>query len=209
MTVQRARRREQAQEGRAQVRAAILRTARQLVEARSFGRVGINQLMEGTGMGRTAFYRYFDDQESVLLALFDEAVEDLQSASRAWMEDETSDIDQSLLGSLAAYSKHASLLQSVAELAVTDERLRNAYMAAVLDFATAVERRIRREQERGHARGLDARATAQALVWMNERFYSMSLQSGLDPNDVAHTLSGIWRRVLYGVVDDHQADRTS
>jgi AcrR family transcriptional regulator len=202
MAVQRARRREQAQEGRAQVRAAILHTARQLVEARMFGRVGINELMDGTGMGRTAFYRYFADQESVLLALFDEAVEDLRSASQAWMDDRTSDIDQVLLTGVAVYAQHAPLLRSVAELALTDERLRTAYTAAIDEFTEAVERRIKLEQERGHARGLDPRATARALVWMNERFESMSLQSGDDLDQVAHTLSAIWQRVLYGVVDD-------
>jgi len=202
MTLQRARRREHAQEGRAQVRAAILRTARELIEERSFSRLGINDLMAGTGMGRTAFYRYFDDQESVLLALLDEAVEDLQAASRVWLDDQTSDIDQSFRASSAAYSKHAPLLRSAAELMATDERIRERYLAAIEDFVTAVERRITREQQRGHARGLDAGATARALVWMYERFASMSLQRGADPKDVAHTLSAIWKRVLYGKMAD-------
>jgi AcrR family transcriptional regulator len=133
---------------RAQVRAAILRTARELIEERSFSRVGVNELMAGTGMGRTAFYRYFDDQESVLLALLEEAVEDLQAASQVWLDDQTSDIDQSLRASIAAYSKHAPLLRSAAELMVTDERIRDRYLAAIEDFVTAVERRIKREQQR-------------------------------------------------------------
>jgi AcrR family transcriptional regulator len=202
MTLQRTRRREHAQEGRAQVRAAILRTARELIEERSYSRVGITELMAGTGMGRTAFYRYFDDQGSVLLALLDEAVEDLRAASQVWLDDQTSDLDQSFRASIAAYAKHAPLLRSAAELMVTDERIRDRYLAAIEDFVTAVERRVKREQQRGHARGLDARATALALVWMTERFASMRLQSGADPEDVAHTLSAIWKRVLYGRVDE-------
>src|SRR5262245_22277312 len=116
MSVQRARRREQAQKSRAQVRATILQAARELVEKNQFARVGVSELMEGTGMGRTAFYKYFDDQESVLLALFDEAVAELEAASRAWMDDQTSDADQVLVAGMAAYSKHAALLRAVADL---------------------------------------------------------------------------------------------
>ncbi len=203
MTVQSSRRRAQASAGRAGVRAAILRTAEALLAQRSFATIGVDELMADTGAGRTAFYRYFDDRESVLLALLAGAVDDLRAGVSAWLDEDSTDIEGTLRVGIAAYVRHAPLLRSVADLATSDDRLKEAYLGAVTQFVDAAEQRIRREQERGHAGGLDARRTAEALIWMNERYEYVSFASpSVDPVQLVRTLAAIWGRVLYCNPDD-------
>ena len=47
--------------------------ARRELKAKPFRELTVDELMEGTGLSRTAFYRYFPDRESVLVDLLEEA----------------------------------------------------------------------------------------------------------------------------------------
>ena len=67
-------------------------------------------------------------------------------------------------------------------------------------FVDATAEHIEREVAAGRVLPLDARETATALVWMNERYLTLSL--GREPTTeravVAETLHTIWSRTLYG-----------
>jgi len=70
----------------------------------------------------------------------------------------------------------------------------------VQSFIDATAEHIQQEVDAGRILPLDARETATALVWMNERYLTLSL--GREPTTeravVAETLHTIWSRTLYG-----------
>jgi hypothetical protein len=71
----------------------------------------------------------------------------------------------------------------------------------VYSFVDAVTVRIRADQDAGLSAGLDPRPTAEALVWMAERYLSETLgrDGDTDPAVVGATLVAIWQRTLYPV----------
>ncbi len=81
-----------------------------------------------------------------------------------------------------------------------DREVEKAYNALVQSFVDATARHIEQEIAVGRVLKLNAYETAKALVWMNERYLTLSL--GREPTseraDVARTLHTIWSRVLYG-----------
>jgi TetR/AcrR family transcriptional regulator, ethionamide resistance regulator len=201
VTVQKQRRRAQADANRSDVESRIVAAAEGLIAGQPYSTIGIDDIMKAAGLGRTAFYRYFDDQETLLLRLFDTAVIDLRGAAAAWLEHDSTDIEGTLRKSMGAYGRHAALLRAMADTATSDPRVAAAYRVAVECFVDAAEQRILREQAAGHAVALDPRATAEALIWMNERYeYAAFRDSDVDPERVVNTLAAIWRRTLFGTV---------
>ena len=81
-----------------------------------------------------------------------------------------------------------------------DPHVEEAYTALVETFVDATARHIQEEIAAQRILPLDPRETAKALVWMMERYLSLSLgQEPFNPaQSVADTLSTIWTRVLYG-----------
>ena len=58
---------------RDEARQQIVEAARRELKVKPFRELTVDELMEGTGLSRTAFYRYFPDRESVLVDLLEEA----------------------------------------------------------------------------------------------------------------------------------------
>src|SRR6059058_4569756 len=57
---------------RNEAREQILQVARRELKTRPFRELSVDELMQATGLSRTAFYRYFPDREAVLLDLLEE-----------------------------------------------------------------------------------------------------------------------------------------
>src|SRR5215469_13970378 len=57
---------------RNETREQILETARRELRTKPFRELTVDDLMQGTGMSRTAFYRFFPDREAVLLELLED-----------------------------------------------------------------------------------------------------------------------------------------
>ncbi len=75
-----------------------------------------------------------------------------------------------LEGVVAVYAEHAGLLRVATEVSTYDEEVREVWMAIVERFIEATAEHIRSEQAKGLiTAALEPRATAEALVWMNER----------------------------------------
>ena len=83
MTPARIRVRAAARQRRAATEQAILDATEGLLERTSFRDLTVEDVMDVAGLGRTAFYRYFPDLESVVLRHMDGIAEELHAASRA------------------------------------------------------------------------------------------------------------------------------
>ncbi len=92
------------------------------------------------------------------------------------------------------------VLRALADAAADDPDVDEAYGQLVNSFVDVTAEHIEHEIAAGRILPLDARETAKALVWMNERYLTLSL--GREPTTdravVARALDTIWSRVLYG-----------
>ena len=119
---------------------------------------------------------------------------------------------------VSIYAKHASLLRVATEVSTYDEEVRD-FWASVLDrFITEAADHIRSEQREGLIpETLEARPTAEGLVWMVERCCYVYLAAGeRAPATLVDELAPVWVAALYpGVVpadsftpsSDYQRDR--
>jgi TetR/AcrR family transcriptional regulator, ethionamide resistance regulator len=94
------------------------------------------------------------------------------------------------------------VLRALADAATDDPDVEQAYEQLVQSFVAVTAQHIDAEIAAGRVLSLDAAETAKALVWMNERYLTLSL--GREPTAhravVVRTLHTIWTRVLYGAV---------
>jgi AcrR family transcriptional regulator len=158
--------------------------------------------MATSGMTRTAFYRYFPDLESVLLALLDSVRTELADAANRWLRLDA-DPDEGILEANTAlaevWSRHRALLLAFSDAATSGSRIQVAWHEMVESFLDPVERRFADLSRRGLT-SLDYPAeTARALVWMNERylFETFARDRNVPVDVAAAALSQIWREVLF------------
>ncbi len=152
--------------------------------------------MHGTGLSRTAFYRFFPDREAVLLDLLEEVWTVLAEARDA----ETAG-DQVPAASVAALSQlladNRGVLKAVSDAAASDEEVERNYQAFMrsywIDDLTA---RIKDAHDRGLARSLDPQLAGEALGWMAERMVTQSLDK--DPAELLDTIITIIAKCIYG-----------
>jgi AcrR family transcriptional regulator len=175
----------------------ILESAEGFLRERPLRELTIDEVMAGTGLSRPAFYVYFRDRHDLVLRLIAEIGSELFVMADRWLKG--GDLRAGVEGVVAVYAKHGPVLRAISDAAVDDPDVEHAYHALVQRFIDATSDHIRSEQRNGRAKGMTARRTAAALVWMNERYLSMCLggQKPVRAREVAETLHHIWTRALY------------
>jgi AcrR family transcriptional regulator len=178
---------------RNEAREHILDVARRELQVKPFRDLSVDELMQETGLSRTAFYRYFPDREAVLVDLLDEVWGELAQVRDA-------DPDVTSAASLARLAElldeNRAVLKAVADAAPGDEDVEQAYR----DFMHAywiedLTARISEAQSRGLASGLDPQLAGEALGWMAERLVTQSLHR--DARQVLDTIISILVKCLY------------
>jgi AcrR family transcriptional regulator len=185
------------------VEAAIYRSTETLLEDRPFRDLTVEDVMAETGMGRTAFYRYFPDLETVLLRRLAQVSVELDDASDRWLRPdapEETGLADAALGLAEVFRSHAPLLQALADAATSGE-LDRAWRATVEGFVGPATERIEVLCERGRCTVERPDQTARALVWMTERYLLESYREDreFDPKVASQTLSQIWHRSLFAL----------
>ena len=72
-----------ARQSRKQSRDRIVAAATELVRKRAYSELSVDEVMREAGIGRTIFYRHFDDMADLLLRASREAIEELYEAQRS------------------------------------------------------------------------------------------------------------------------------
>src|SRR3954447_13264775 len=67
---------------RRESRARIVAAANELVRRRSYPELSVGELMREAGLGRTIFYRHFDDLGDLLVGASRDAIDELYAAQR-------------------------------------------------------------------------------------------------------------------------------
>ncbi len=159
--------------------------------------------MAETSLSRPAFYVYFRDRHDLVLRLIQEIGSELFAMADRWLkstgDSREEDLRAALEGVVAAYASHGPVLRAISDAAGDDSTVEAAYTGLIERFIDATSTHIRAETRAGAVNGLNARRTAAALVWMNERYLSQCLggDNPARPREVVETLYGVWMRTLY------------
>ncbi len=184
---------------------AILRTAEQLLAARSLAEISVDDLAQGAGLSRSAFYFYFASKDAVVLTLVDRMVEQtagVHDVALQMLDSDPADAWRSGIESFyATFGAHRPVIRAVTELSATNEEARALWsqvmqgwveqVAVLIDAAPAQERR----------RAVSSRDLATALVQMNERvLHAIFVEESpaVSEQAVIDTLTHVWVSAIYG-----------
>jgi TetR/AcrR family transcriptional regulator, ethionamide resistance regulator len=183
----------------------IIAAAEALLRERPFRELTVDEVMRRTELSRPSFYVYFSDRHHLVLRVVEHIGGELFTMADRWYtgEGEGPELARAATeGIVAVFAEHGPVLRALADAAADDPDVDEAYAQLVASFVNVTAEHIEHEIAAGRILPLDARETAKALVWMNERYLTLSL--GREPTAhravIARTLHTIWTRVLYGAV---------
>jgi AcrR family transcriptional regulator len=181
----------------------IIAAAESFLRERPFRELTVDEVMRRTDLSRPSFYVYFRDRHQLVLRVVGQIRSELFAMSERWYRGEGDGRQlarDAAEGIVAVFAEHGRVLRALGDAAADDPEVEAAYDALVESFVTATARHIEAEIAAGRILPLDAGETAKALVWMMERYLSLSLgrESTTAPEVVVETLATIWGRVLYG-----------
>jgi AcrR family transcriptional regulator len=189
-------------ESRERSRQRIIEAATELVRERSYAELNVGEIMERAGIGRTIFYRHFDDLGDLLVRAGREAIDELLTAQLALAQTRVAtgpdDIRRAMELPVRVYSRHGPLLRAVAEAAAADPSLTPAQAAIRQRFDELVADALNRS-DAGHNGGFaDVMETAHALNLLNESFLleAFGREPRVSPESAVATLTEIWAAVL-------------
>ncbi|MGZ8665640.1 MAG: TetR/AcrR family transcriptional regulator [Solirubrobacterales bacterium] len=190
--------RDQTRRTRQEVRARIVAAATGLIRRRSYGELSVDEVMRAAGLGRTIFYRHFDDLGDLLIRVSQEAIEELYEAQPP-LEDvtpgqEVEAIRRALEPAVEVYRRHGPLLRAVAEAARSDRELARGHAAMRRRFTELNRRYLGEAQERGAAPLSDVAETAEAMTVMSEAYLldAFGREPRVSVEVAVRTLSEIW-----------------
>lgn len=187
-----------------EARGEILAAARLFLRDRPFRELTVDEVMARTGLSRPSFYVYFRDRHQLLLSLVGEIGGELFAMAERWLkgdDDPVAGARAALEGVAGVYAEHGRALKAISDAATTDPEVETIYRALLGRFVEATAEHIEEEIAAGRMLPFDARETARALVWMNDRYLTEAF-GGTPPTplpQVLDTLERIWLGALYGV----------
>ena len=198
-----AQRQTRARQTRQQSRQRIVAAATELVRRRAYAELSVDEVMRETGMGRTIFYRHFDDLADLLRRASREAIDELFDAQRrlghARPDDEPEALGRALRAAVTVYHRHGPLLRAVAEAAAGDEQIARDYAALRRRFDDFVEESLLGLAELAATPLADVAETARALNLMNESYLldAFGREPRVSPETAAQTLTEVWDAVIH------------
>jgi TetR/AcrR family transcriptional regulator, ethionamide resistance regulator len=183
----------------------IIAAAESFLRERPFRELTVDEVMRRTDLSRPSFYVYFSDRHQLVLRVVEHLGSELFTMSDRWLSGTGDGPDlarQALDGIVAVFVEHGPVMRALADAAADDRGVEQAYTALVQSFVDATARHIEQEIRAERILPLAPYETANALVWMMERYLTVSLgrepEAPAQAQAVADTLATIWTRVLYG-----------
>ena len=191
-----------------QTRQAIEQAARKLFAERGFHGTTLADITSAAGKSPAVFYRYFADKEDLLAALAESFLHDVVAPAGVSLHRPDSPNDDAFFSAVVTgywnmFKQNIGIMIAVAQLAATQPRfaaVQNEFRRFGMDIVAAS---VRRAQEQGYGGELDPEHTAAAIALLFENFTTVFVgTSGLGleigDEDAIATLSGIWKKTLYG-----------
>lgn len=174
----------------------MLEALRELVRERSYAELSVGEIAERAGIGRTLFYRYFDDLGDLLRRAGREPIIELFAAQEALgesSEDPGERIRDAHALGVAVYRRHGPVLRAIAEGASVDRLLAEGQERFRAQFDELVARTLRRLPD-ARDRYADVDQTARALNLLSTAYLLDAFgHEPRVPDEVAvQTLSELW-----------------
>ena len=161
-------------------RQRIVEAANELVRERSAADLNIGEIMDRAGIGRTLFYRHFDDLGDLLMRVGREAMDELYDAqvalAQARVEPTPEAVRAAMEPAVDVYRRHGPLLRALNEAAVVDPLVLERTDQLRERFGRLIEDMIRRATELGAVPVSDPAETALALTLLNEAYLARRLR---------------------------------
>lgn len=186
---------------RAETRERICQAAAERLNDVPFRDLAIDELAGLAGLSRSAFYFYFEDKHELLLAVTREAASELYDAADKWWHGDGDPADLirealELLGSI--YERYAGVIKAATEVSAYDLEFNRMWRMLIDRFIAATAAHLEREIQARRVVKLDARRSAEAMVWMVERQLSIYVVTGERPaKEVFDAVASLWLAALY------------
>ncbi len=180
----------------------IIEAAERLLKERPFRELTVDEVMRRTGLSRPSFYVYFKDRHELVLRIVEHVQGEILKSANRWYESVGGGpnvLREALSGTVSVYAAHAPVMRALADAAVDDPRVEQAYNALIDGFVDITARHVEQEVEQGLIPPIDAREASKALIWMTERYlyHSFSPTHRIPAGRVHETLAALWIRSLY------------
>jgi TetR/AcrR family transcriptional regulator, ethionamide resistance regulator len=181
----------------------ILAAAEALLRERPSHEVTVMAVMERTTLSRKSFYVYFRDRHELIARLVAPLRVELDAriAEARAAHESPRDLARAMFLEVArVYIEHGALLRALRESSGHDEDAERVWREFTDPPIADAAAFIRAETKAGRSQGLDAKATARALITMNLGCFFEQLigNPSADPTPLVETLVEIWTRTLYG-----------
>jgi len=195
-------RRTRARLSRRESRQRIVSAATELVRERSYAELSVDAVMREAGLGRTIFYRHFDDLADLLMGTGREAIEALYQAQLSFVETRHDEpfaaVRAAFETAVAVYQRHGPLLRCISEAAAGDEQIAAGYNEMRKRFDALAEQALRELAFAGRVPPANLAETARALNLMNEIYLTDTFgrEPRVPPEVAVQTLTEIWDAVI-------------
>jgi AcrR family transcriptional regulator len=178
-------------------RQRIVDAATELVRDRSFAELNVGEIMDRAGIGRTLFYRHFDDLGDLVIRVARDAVDDLYDAQVALAEARDAPDLEAVRAAIAAtvdvYAEHGPLLRAFAEAAAADPLVRERERELRARFDRLIASTMR-TSTRMTTPPPDPDETARALNRLTESYLldAFGREPRVSPELATDTLTDLW-----------------
>jgi AcrR family transcriptional regulator len=181
----------------------IIAAAEQLLRERPFRELTVDEVMRRTGLSRPSFYVYFKDRHELVLRLVQQLGAEMLVVANRWYEATEPGpamLREALEGAIGVYGEHSAVLRALADAAVDDPDVEQAYGQLVDGFTELTASHISTEIGAGRMMALHPQETAKALIWMIERYlyHAFGPANPVPPTRVVDTMHTVMVRTLYG-----------
>jgi AcrR family transcriptional regulator len=185
-------------------RQRILSAAAELVRERSFATLTVDEVMAKAGIGRTLFYRHFDDLGDLILRAGRDAIDELFAAQEVLASGRdgfgADSIADALEAAVGVYRRHGPVLRAVAEAAADDERVAAGQDRIRRRFDELVTLALRDAAAHRELPLTDVGETARVLNVMNENYLldAFGREPRVSEETALRTLTEVWVAVISG-----------
>ncbi|WP_301333093.1 TetR/AcrR family transcriptional regulator [Mycolicibacterium frederiksbergense] len=186
--------------------AAILATAKQLLETKKFADISVDDLAKGAGISRPTFYFYFQSKEAVLLSLIDPLIKRADTGFDHALDSMPADPHRAVRRGIeiffSSFGSHPATARAGTEALNSIPEFREFWSGVMQKWIDVTASLITAERQRGAAPDtIPAMDLATSLNLMNERTMMAALsaeQPAVDYDKVVDTLTHIWLTSIYG-----------
>jgi TetR/AcrR family transcriptional regulator, ethionamide resistance regulator len=189
-------------------RARIVDAAIELVRERSYAELSVGEIMGRAGIGRTLFYRHFDDLADLLLQVGSEAVEELFEAQVALAatrvgadpDPDPARVREAIDVPVAVYERRGPVLRALSEAAAADPVVEERLAPLRQRFDVLTEAALQRAGEVTGRPLADPAESARALNRLNEGYLldAFGREPRISHETAVETLSEIWIALILG-----------